>query len=109
MDKKKSNFDSFLSKVESQGFQTRIINKGKIEACCGRGFLDGILLLLPAVKEIGINKISLTFEEREKRSCWPSDYFPDGIVLNLFHFPERNKLIRVAQQVKELVNPTSKN
>ena len=77
-------FNTFITNLEAEGFDIKVFDKNKIKRNFGRGLYKQWEECLRVFKH---RKIVIIFEGKTSKSSWPSDGYPNRIVINLAHAP----------------------
>jgi len=95
-----SLFRLFTSDLKIKEFDLKIFDKGQIKKHFGKGMYE---MWKESLGVLHCRKIIIIFNEREMRVSWPSNNYPDRLVINMARSPEKGLLLRAEKELMELL------
>jgi len=89
-------FQLFVSDLKTKGFDVMIFNRKEIKRYSGKGLYETWKKALGALR---YRKITITFNEAAPKLSWPSDNYPDRLVVNIARAPDKEVLLRTEKEL----------
>lgn len=100
MDHEENLFTLFISGLRSKGFDLIVFDKNQIKKHLGRGLLK---TWEKSLKTLQYRKIIIIFNEKETRISWPSNNYPDRLVVNVARAPDKKTLLSTEKEMLDLL------
>jgi len=99
-DRSEKLFRVFISDLMAEGFDLMIFSEHQIKNNLGKGLYGA---WQKSLGPLGYKKIILIFNDREPKVSWPSDGYPDRLVVNMAHFPDQDAILNAEQELLDLL------
>ncbi|KKU91116.1 MAG: hypothetical protein UY22_C0046G0002 [Candidatus Amesbacteria bacterium GW2011_GWC1_48_10] len=93
-------FGLFHSDLKRKEFDLMVFDKKQIKKHFGRGLYETWRKSLEALH---YRKIIIIFKEKEPKISWPSDNYPDRLVVNMARTPDKEALLGAEEELLGLL------
>jgi len=96
IDYEENLFELFISGLRKKGFNLIVFDKKQIKKHLGRGLYQTWKNSLEALR---YRKIIIIFRENDPRISWPSNNYPDRLVINVARAPDKKALFNAEKEI----------
>lgn len=93
-------FILFDSSLKRKGFDLKVFDKRLIKKYLGRGLYEG---WKKSLEELHYRKLIIVFIAKEPRVSWPSDMYPDWLVINIARAPDKEAILKAEKELLGLL------
>ncbi len=93
-------FQLFAADLKTKNFDLMVFDKRQIKKNLGRGMYKKWEESLGVLHH---RKISIIFEAKESKICWPSNNYLDRLVVNIARTPDKEALLKAEKELLKLL------